>query len=75
LSPRLLWVILVRGLLRPVAGLKIVLWLVKQVLGAIVWDSSPGPYGLNHLSGLSVLDCFSFVLVVVRQEWGTDDSV
>jgi hypothetical protein len=75
LSPGLLWVILVRWTLRPVAGLEVVSWLVKFVLGATVWDSPPGPYGFNHLSGFSVLDHFSFVLVVVSWEWGADDCI
>jgi hypothetical protein len=75
LSPGLLRVVLVRGPLRPVAGLEVVSWLVKRVLGTIVRDSSPGPYGFDHLSGFSVLDCFGFVFVVVSWEWGADDGV
>jgi hypothetical protein len=41
----------------------------------VVWDSSPGPYGFDHLSGFSVLDRFGFVFVVVSWEWGANNCV
>jgi hypothetical protein len=55
--------------------LEIVSWLVEQVLGAIVWDSSSGPHGFNHLLGFSVLNRLSFVFVVVGWEWGTNNGI
>jgi hypothetical protein len=59
----------------PIAALKVVSRLVEQVLGPIVWDSSSGPYGFDHLPSFSMLDGFSLIVVVVDREWGADNHV
>jgi hypothetical protein len=63
------------GSLVPVTWLEVIPRLVKRILGLIVWDSSSGPYGLDHLLGFGMLYGFGFVLVVILREWGHNDCV
>src|SRR5580693_5203332 len=63
------------GSLVPVTWLEVIPRLVKRILGSIVWDSSSGPYGLDHLSGFGMLYGFGFVLVVILREWEHNDCV
>jgi hypothetical protein len=72
LPRRLLGVV---GTLVPVALLHATSELLEGVLWAVVWDSSPGPYRFNHLSGFSVLDSLCFVLLIGLREWWGDDCV
>ena len=62
-------------MLVPVAWLEGVPWLTKCVLRAVVRDSSPGPYSLDHLFGFSVLYRFGLVLVVVLGHRRGDDHI
>jgi hypothetical protein len=75
LLPRGLLGVLLVGALVPIVWLEVVSWLVERILGAVVWDSSSGPYSFDHLLGFGVLYGFGLVLVVILGEWGSNDRV
>jgi hypothetical protein len=70
----LLGVLLIEALV-PVVWLEVIPWLVESVLGAIIWDPLSGPYSFDHLSSLSVLYGFGFILIVVFRERRGDDCI
>jgi hypothetical protein len=61
------------GALIPITRLHTAPELLERVLQAIVRDSSPRSYCLDHLSGFGVLDSFGLVLLVgFWERWGND---
>jgi hypothetical protein len=63
------------GALVPVALLRAASELLERVLWAVIRDSSSSSYRFDHLSGLSVLDCFGFVLLVGLWKRRGDDRI
>jgi hypothetical protein len=63
------------GTLVPTALWEVAPELLKGVLRVVIRDSSSGPYGFDHLSGLGVLDGFGFVLLVGFWEWWGDNCI